>query len=49
MVMRTQNERPDTYEIFNPNGEPIGRVIQPLDPRVIGRTSGTVLLVRESR
>jgi hypothetical protein len=47
MVMRTQNERPDTYEIYDSRGEAIGRVVEPVDPRVVGRTSGTVLLVRE--
>ena len=48
MVMRTTNGQPEVYELFDAQGEPIGRVIMPLDPRVVGRTSGTVLLVRES-
>ncbi len=48
MVMRTTNGQSEVYELFDAQGEPIGRVIMPLDPRVVGRTSGTVLLVRES-
>jgi hypothetical protein len=48
MVMRTANGQPEVYEIFDSQGESIGRVIMPLDPKVVGRTSGTVLLVRES-
>jgi hypothetical protein len=48
MVMRTANGQPEVYELFDTQGEPIGRVIMPLDPRVIGRTLGTVLLVRAS-
>jgi hypothetical protein len=48
MVMRTTNGQPEVYELFDNQGEPIGRVVMPLDPRVIGRTLGTVLLVRGS-
>ena len=48
MVMRTANGQPEVYEIFDSHGESIGRVVMPLDPRVIGRTLGTVLLVRGS-
>ena len=48
MVMRTTNGQPEVYELFDAQGEPIGRVVMPLDPRVIGRTLGTVLLVRGS-
>lgn len=47
MVMRTSQEQPGVFEVYNDRGEPIGQVIQPLDPRVVGRTSGTVLLVRD--
>ena len=46
MVMRTSQERPGVFEVYNDRGEPIGEVIQPLDPRVVGRDSGTVLLIR---
>lgn len=49
MVMRMASDRSEVYEVYDSRGEPIGRVVQPVDPRVIGRTSGTVLLVRESR
>ena len=45
MVMRTANGQPEIYEIFDSHGESIGRVIMPLTEV---RTSGTVLLVRES-
>jgi len=48
MVMRTSQERPEVYEVYNDRGEPIGQVIGPRDPRVVGRTSGTVLLVRDA-
>ena len=48
MVMRTTNGQAEVYELYYAQGEPIGRVVMPLDPRVIGRTMGTVLLVRGS-
>jgi hypothetical protein len=47
MVMRTSQERPGVFEVYDDRGEPIGQVIQPRDAKVVGRSSGTVLLVRD--
>jgi len=35
-----------TYEVFDEHGDPVGRVILPLDPGVVGIAKGTVYLDR---
>jgi hypothetical protein len=35
-----------TYEVFDEYGDPVGRVILPLDPGVVGIGKGTVYLDR---
>ena len=46
MVMRTTKGNVEVYEVYNDRGEAIGRVILPVDQRIVGRNSGTVYLAR---
>jgi hypothetical protein len=46
MVMHTRQGQLEVYEVYDDHGEAIGQVILPVDPKVVGRETGTVLLVR---
>ena len=46
MVMLKSRTPVTTYEVLNDRGESIGRVILPLDPRVVGVGQPTVFLER---
>ena len=49
MVMKMTRGNVEVYEVYDDRGEAIGRVILPVDRRVVGRDSGTVYLARERR
>ncbi|MGH7631818.1 MAG: hypothetical protein ACREOF_20985 [Gemmatimonadales bacterium] len=36
-------------ELVGPDGRPLGRIIEPRADALVGRASGTVLLVRDAR
>lgn len=46
MVMLSTQCQVMTYEVFDEHGDPVGRVILPLDPGVVGIAKGTVYLDR---
>lgn len=49
MTVKARHERFETYEVFDEDGNPVGRVVLPRRPHFLGRREGTVLLSRQPR
>jgi hypothetical protein len=47
MVMQISQGSVEVYEIYDDRGEAIGRVVRPVERMILGRDSGTVLLIRK--
>ncbi|MGE3525064.1 MAG: hypothetical protein AB7I33_04005 [Gemmatimonadales bacterium] len=46
MVLLATQVSSQIYEVFNERAEPIGEVVRPVNPRLLGQGEGTVLLIR---
>jgi hypothetical protein len=49
MTLQARHERFEKYEVYDEDGNPVGCVVLPRQPRFLGPREGTVYLRRQPR